>query len=175
MKSMLAFLIALGLAAPAFANPIPPCALVVDPDKAGTNVRDAPSGRIVDVIPYASAGSPDKSKMRRHVTLLSSEGKWLKVRYSGGEGYVHQSMLGICVESPDKGTPAALLAAPRSGSKPIGRIGYGTRARPLAFTIQNGSDTYLNIEILEGPLKGSKGWLNAWDAESNPYGGCWQR
>ena len=156
MKNMLAFPIALGLATPAFASPIPPCALVAGPDKAVTNVRDAPSGRIAGAIPYVSAGSPDKSKMRRHVALLSSEGKRLKVRYSGGEDYVRQSMLGICVESPDKEPPATLLATPRSGSKPIGRIGCGTRARPLAFTIQNGSDTSLNVEILEGPLKGAR-------------------
>ncbi len=118
MKNMLAFLIALGLATPAFASPIPPCALVAGPDKAVTNVRDAPSGRIAGAIPYVSAGSPDKSKMRRHVALLSSEGKRLKVRYSGGEDYVHQSMLGICVESPDKGPPPRSSRHPAPAASP---------------------------------------------------------
>ena len=88
MKKLAALLFVLGLAVPAFADADTPRVLVVDPDRAGTNVRDAPSGSVIDVIPYASPGSPDSVKERRVVRLLANEGKWFKVAYDGGEGYV---------------------------------------------------------------------------------------
>ena len=103
MKKLAALLLVLGLATPAFADA--PRVLVVDTDRAGTNVRDAPAGKIVDVIPYASPTSPDSVKERRVVTLLANEGKWFKVAYSGGEGYVHQSMLGVCTSATEDGDP----------------------------------------------------------------------
>ncbi|MBO4296641.1 MAG: hypothetical protein J5863_07780, partial [Desulfovibrio sp.] len=77
MKKLAALLLVLGMAAPAFADH--PWVLVVDPDRAGTNVRDAPSGRVIDVIPYASPSSPQSVKRRRMVTVLANEGKWFKV------------------------------------------------------------------------------------------------
>ena len=171
MKKLLAVLFALGLAAPAFAGQ--PGVLVVDPDKAGTNVRDAPSGRVLDIIPYASASSPDSVKERRVVNLLANEGKWFKVAYSGGEGYVHQSMLGVCTSATEDGDPV-LLKAPRDNARSMGRVADGTRARPLAFFMQN-DVAYLNVEILEGPRKGTTGWLPEQSFTANPYSSCWRR
>ncbi|MBR4747578.1 MAG: SH3 domain-containing protein [Desulfovibrio sp.] len=171
MKKLLAVLFALGLAAPAFAGQ--PGVLVVDPDKAGTNVRDAPSGRVLDVIPYASASSPDSVKERRVVTLLANEGKWFKVAYSGGEGYVHQSMLGVCTSATEDGDPV-LLKAPRDNARSLGRVADGTRARPLSFFMQD-DVAYLNVEILEGPRKGTTGWLPEQAFAANPYASCWRR
>ena len=171
MKKVLAVLFALGLAAPAFAGQ--PGVLVVDPDKAGTNVRDAPSGRVLDIIPYASASSPDSVKERRVVTLLTNEGKWFKVAYSGGEGYVHQSMLGVCTSATEDGDPV-LHKAPRYDAASMGRVADGTRARPLAFFMQNGT-AFLDVEILEGPRKGTTGWLPEQAFSANPYASCWRR
>ncbi|MCR5257339.1 MAG: hypothetical protein K6E40_04185 [Desulfovibrio sp.] len=171
MKKLLFVLFALGLAAPAFAGQ--PSVLVVDPDKAGTNVRDAPSGRVLDIIPYASANSPDNVKERRVVTLRSNEGKWLKVSYSGGEGYVHQSMLGVCTSATEDGDPV-LLKAPRFDAASKGRVADGMRARPLAFFMQNDT-AFLNVEILEGPRKGTTGWLPEQSFTANPYSSCWRR
>ena len=171
MKKLLAVLFALGLAAPAFAGQ--PEVLVVDPDKAGTNVRDAPSGRVLDIIPYASASSPDSVKERRVVRLLTNEGKWFKVAYSGGEGYVHQSMLGVCTSATEDGDPV-LHKAPRFDAAGMGRVADGTRARPLAFFMQNDA-AFLNVEILEGPRKGTTGWLPEQAFSANPYSSCWRR
>ena len=171
MKKLAALLLVLGLAAPAFAGQ--PRVLVVDPDRAGTNVRDATSGSVIDVIPYASPSSPDSVKERRVVRLLANEGKWFKVAYSGGEGYVHQSMLGVCTSATEDGDPV-LLKAPRDNARSMGRVADGTRARPLAFFMQN-DVAYLNVEILEGPRKGAPGWLPEQAFSANPYASCWRR
>ena len=177
MKKLAALLLVLGLAAPAFAGQ--PRVLVVDPDRAGTNVRDAPSGSVIDVIPYASPSSPASVKERRVVRLLANEGKWFKVAYDGGQSYVHQSMLGVCVTATEDGD-SRLLAAPRDGAKAIGgRIASHTRARPISFSVQESEGVYLYVEILEGPRKGAAGWLieNAFLAipsEEN-LNSCWRR
>ena len=172
MKKLAALLLALGLAVPALAGQ--PRVLVVDPDRAGTNVRDAPSGRVIDVIPYASPGSPASVKERRVVRLLANEGKWFKVAYDGGQGYVHQSMLGVCTTATEDGNPV-LFKAPRDGAKSMGRIAAGTRARPLAFFVAEDGADWLNVEILEGPRKGATGWLSNGSFFANPYESCWNR
>ncbi len=172
MKKLLAVMFALGLAAPAFAGQ--PGVLVVDPDKAGTNVRDAPSGRIVDVIPYASPNSPDSVKERRVVTLLAGEGGWFKVAYEGGEGYVHRSMLGVCTGLTEDGDPL-LFKSYTSGAGNTGRVAEGTRARPLVFFVDDRGEAWLNVEILEGPRKGTTGWLPEQAFSANPYASCWRR
>ena len=172
MKRLIAALFALALAAPAFAEQ--PSALVIDPDKAGTNVRDAPSGRVVDVIPYASATSPDAVKQRRVVKLLSNEGKWFKVAYSGGEGYLHQSTLGVCVTSTEEGD-APLRKSPGWDAAVLGYVPDDTLARPLAFFMKD-DDPFLNVEILEGPRKGMTGWIVSAYYTVNPdYGRCFRR
>ena len=119
MKKLAALLLVLGLAAPAFAGQ--PRVLVVDPDRAGTNVRDAPSGSVIDVIPYASPSSPDSVKERRVVRLLANEGKWFKVAYDGGQGYVHQSMLGVFASGTEDGNPV-LFKAPSQDAMNKGRM-----------------------------------------------------
>ena len=132
MKKLASLLLVLGLAAPALAGQ--PRVLVVDPDRAGTNVRDATSGSVIDVIPYASPSSPDSVKERRVVRLLANEGKWFKVAYEGGEGYVHQSMLGVCTGLTEDGNPV-LSKSPAFDSGHTGRVAEGIRARPLAFFV----------------------------------------
>ncbi|MBQ1845161.1 MAG: SH3 domain-containing protein [Desulfovibrio sp.] len=176
MKKLAALLLVLGLAAPAFAGQ--PRVLVVDPDRAGTNVRDAPSGSVIDVIPYASPSSPDSVKERRVVRLLANEGKWFKVAYDGGQGYVHQSMLGVFASGTEDGNPV-LFKAPSQDAMNKGRIADGTRARPLAFFVEEGGRAWLKVEILEVPRKGAAGWLieNAFLAipsEEN-LNSCWRR
>ena len=128
---------------------------------------------LLDIIPYASANSPDNVKERRVVNLRSNEGKWFKVSYSGGEGYVHQSMLGVCTSATEDGDPV-LLKAPRFDAASKGRVADGMRARPLAFFMQNDT-AFLNVEILEGPRKGTTGWLPEQSFTANPYSSCWRR
>ena len=179
MKHLTALLpvlvLGLGLAVPALAGM--PRALVVDPDRAGTNVRDAPSGRIVDVIPYASPNSPDSVKERRVVTLLAGEGGWFKVAYEGGEGYVHRSMLGVCTALTEEGDPV-LFKSYTSGAGNTGRVAEGTRARPLVFFVDDTGEAWLNVEILEGPRRGATGWLREATFLAIPYEddlNCWRR
>ena len=175
MKQLAALLLVLGLAAPACAGQ--PWVLVVDPDRAGTNVRDAPSGSVIDVIPYASPGSPASVKERRVVRLLANEGKWFKVAYDGDEGYVHQSMLGVCASGTEDGNPV-LFKAPSQDAMSKGRIADGTRARPLAFFVEDGGRAWLKVEILEGPSKGAAGWLIEKTFLAVPYEedlNCWRR
>lgn len=93
-------------------------ALVIDRDVKGTNVREKPSGKIVDVIPYASPDASDELLEKRVVAITGQSGAWFSVVYAGGKrGWMHRSVLGFCAASSEDGK-AALDTAPHSLQEP---------------------------------------------------------
>ena len=52
--------------------------LVVDKDSKGTNVREAPDGKVTHVIPYG--GKTDAAIEMRLVTVTGRDGQWFHVR-----------------------------------------------------------------------------------------------
>ena len=69
-------------------------ALVIDRDVKGANVRNGPSGRVINVIPFAPPDATDELLERRVVTIVGQEGKWFLVEYDGDKkGWMHGSVL----------------------------------------------------------------------------------
>ena len=96
-------------------------ALVIDRDVKGANVRNGPSGRVINVIPFAPPDATDELLERRVVTIVGQEGKWFLVEYDGDKkGWMHGSVLGFCAASTEDGK-AKLKAAPHSLLK-AGRV-----------------------------------------------------
>ena len=86
-------------------------ALVIDRDVKGANVRNGPSGRVINVIPFAPPDATDELLERRVVTIVGQEGKWFLVEYDGyKKGWMHGSVLGFCAASTEDGK-AKLKAA----------------------------------------------------------------
>jgi len=71
--------------------------LVIDKDPQGTNVRNAPSGKIVHVIAHGN----------RRVVMIhgSSQRGWFKVVADGVSGWMHGSVLGTCAAPTEDGDP----------------------------------------------------------------------
>ena len=70
----------------------------------GTNVREAPDGKVTHVIPYG--GKTDAAIEMRLVTVTGRDGQWFHVRLADqSTGWMHASVLGSCASSTEDGEP----------------------------------------------------------------------
>ncbi len=100
--------------------------LVTDRDRAGTNVRSAPSGRKTQVIPLRSADEV------RTVVLSGNAGKgWFELAPGGlaERGWMHGSVLGICTGGRAKGGVSVHIEP--SADAPALKIRSGLPLSPL--------------------------------------------
>lgn len=173
MPFLLALLLALH--APAFAGEL--SALVIDRDTNGTNVRDRPAGRIIDVIPYAPRNAADALLERRVVTIVRQKGTWLLVEYDGSRtGWMHRSVLGFCaVPSEDGG--AVLKSAPhplQDAGSPVARVPDNARL-VLAGDIDLKTEPgWARVEYVDARGRRISGWLSEQNLSANPYNDCWR-
>jgi len=121
--------------------------LIVDKDPKGTNVRDAPGGKVVKVVPFVSVESP------RTVTVDGKSGEWFHVRADGEEGWMHRSVLGLCSGGTEDGDPS-LAKGPSydSGQGPF--IPYGTPVGLLDM-----KNEWLKLEYVDARGDVVVGWL----------------
>ena len=122
-------------AAPCLAEVSAVPVLVSDADPAGTNLRAAPSGDVLAVLPF-SAGP-------RIVRVVESKKGWFRVQpfpIEEGEiegastvpagGWMHGSVLALCACASEDGDPW-LYAAPRWNADSDIKVPEGTPLRPL--------------------------------------------
>lgn len=87
---------------------------VIDTDPKGTNVRDAPKGKIIHVIPFNAADDSD-----RVVWVVGQDKDWFKVELEDGSaGWMHTSVLGLRGGATEDG-PCDLLSAADYKSKVV--------------------------------------------------------
>ena len=114
-------------------SPVP--ALVSDADKAGTNLRSAPSGEVLGVLPFSPAP--------RLVLVLDSQKGWFRVRpfpvaeyeLEGAstvpaEGWMHGSVLALCPCPSEDGDPW-LYRAPNWQAETDVQLPGASPLRPL--------------------------------------------
>lgn len=114
-------------------SPVP--ALVSDADPAGTNLRSAPSGEVLGVMPFSSGP--------RIVQILESKKGWFKVRpfpmeeyeVEGAatvpaEGWMHGSVLALCPCASEDGDPWLYVSPTWRADTDI-QIPAGSPLRPL--------------------------------------------
>jgi len=121
--------------------------LIVDKDTHGTNIRDAPGGTIVEVIPFTSA------KEKRPATIYRSSAGWLETEYKGTTGWIHHNVLGICATGTEDGDPV-LSQSPTNDSTAVTRIPAGA---PLI--VLDMFDAWLQVQYLDSKGDIVVGWI----------------
>lgn len=99
--------------------------LVVDKDIKGTNLRDAPSGKVVKVI-------PSQGNTPRMVHASEQTDGWFKVEAMGTEGWMHGSVLGTCAVPTEDGDPV-LSKAPTYDAPPVASLPSFAPVQPTGF------------------------------------------
>ena len=141
--------------------------LVVDKDSKGTNVREAPDGKVTHVIPYG--GKTDAAIEMRRVTVTGQDGQWFHVRLADkSTGWMHASVLGSCASSTEDGEPY-MYAQPDDSSPTVARLKEGTRLRLLELGQAQG---WYKVETASGAKK--SGWMMRHTLVPNPYNTCWK-
>lgn len=120
--------------------------LVVDKDPKGTNVRDAPSGRVITVIPFDAGDGP------RLVRVTGRSGPWFHVATDGTEGWMHGSVLGLCAVATEDGDPG--LSIDTTGTPSGIRIPAGA---PLGLLGMH--KEWLRVRYLDAKGNAHDGWL----------------
>ena len=118
--------------------------LVVDKDVHGTNIRDTPGGKIIDVMPYSAM---------RLVSISDSQKGWFKVQADGHAGWMHNSVLGLCVSAAEDKDPD-LNKKPDDMSPSLVRIPDDAPVQPLAL-----QGHWLKVKYVDAKGKTYEGWL----------------
>lgn len=122
-------------------------AMVVDWDAQGTNMRDAPSGNVINVIPFKG------KKQVRMVTIQAQSKGWFSVMFDGHKGWMHGSVLGTCASATEDGDPA-LCKEPDNSSPTTGTIPAGA---PVTLLDMHGY--WLKVRYTDATGKKHDGWL----------------
>lgn len=165
-----------GIQAPLVSNAMPyesmPVqALITDSDRMGTNVRDAPSGKIIATIPFPVNNElPDDEKLtRRVVTLLEERKGWFKVLYYGDkQGWMHKSVLGAYACATEDGD-ARLKANPDYKAPTVAILPTDTPLRLLSVR-----GAWLKVSCTTKTGRNVSGWLPPECVWANPYRHKWR-
>lgn len=140
--------------------------LVIDADPKGTNVREAPGGAVVKVLPGVP-GTDEEMEMRR-VTVMKRNGQWFHVRLADEfSGWMHVSVLGSCASATEDGDPP-IYEEPDETSAQLARVPDGTRLRLLDVR-----GLWAKMEYTAAPGKKQAGWIMEQALFSNPHNSCW--
>ncbi|GBC62788.1 hypothetical protein DENIS_3765 [Desulfonema ishimotonii] len=132
---------------PVQAQDFSPRVLVIDKDSNGTNVRDAPSGKVVHVIPYAGDGGV------RIVSVSAASKGWFRVEADGISGWMHGSVLGLCAAPTEDGAPVLHREA-NYQNPPLMRIPTNS---PVSLLDLRGR--WLRVRYVDSEGKRHDGWL----------------
>lgn len=121
--------------------------MVVDWDARGTNMRDAPAGKVIKVIPFESR---DRVRM---VTIQDHSKGWFRVEFDGKTGWMHGSVLGTCADPTEDGDPA-LCGEPDNSGRVSEKIPSGA---PVTLLDMHGS--WLKVRYTDPKGKRHDGWL----------------
>ena len=150
---------------------MPVQALITDSNRMGTNVRDAPSGRIIATIPFPVNNElPDDEKLtRRVVTLLEERKGWFKVLYYGDkQGWMHKSVLGAYACATEDGD-ARLKANPDYNAPKVAILPTDTPLRLLSVR-----GAWLKVSCTTKTGRNVSGWLPPECVWANPYRHEWR-
>lgn len=151
-------------------------ALVIDRDVKGANVRDSPSGRVINVIPFAPPNAADALLDRHVVTIIGQKGKWFLVKYDRDKkGWMHGSILGFCATSTEDG-PAVLDSEPHSlleQGRNVASIPDYARLMLLGVDLAT-EPGWAMVEYVDPHGRRISGWLSRQNLFANPYNACWR-
>ncbi len=120
--------------------------LIVDKDIKGTNLRDAPSGKILRTIPF-------QRNTPRMVHASGEAEGWFKVDAMGSEGWMHGSVLGTCAVPTEDGDPV-LSKGPAYDAPAVATLPSFAPVQPTGF-----QGEWLKVYYPDGKKASSDGWL----------------
>ena len=128
-------------------------AKIIDKDPKGTNLRDAPSGKVVYTVPF----KPEDELEREAVAIRGKKGQWFEVELeSGKSGWMHSSVLGLRGGATEDG-PCTLMQSPSEKAKAVIKPKEDAVLQLLDYSAEKG----LWIKVRYTDAKGVKhdGWV----------------
>lgn len=126
-------------------------AVIIDKDPKGTNLRDAPKGKVVYTIPLKP-----KNEMERFAEVYEQRGEWFRVTIAEGEraGWLHNSVLGLRGGATEDG-PCSLHKTPSYDAAVVFKP---KKAVPLQLIGIN-PDHWLQVRYTDGKGTRFEGWV----------------
>jgi uncharacterized protein YecT (DUF1311 family) len=138
-------------------------AYIIDPDPKGTNVRNAPKGKIITTLPYR----PDDPEIIT-VKVTGHKNKWLSVvLHDGRKGWIFGELVGVSLRNYDPGSVTALRTRPDPDAPAVGDI-FGDEE----VSIIGGEGKWALVQYRHPKGHVLTGWLDPVKQCPNPYSTC---
>lgn len=138
-------------------------AYIIDPDPKGTNVRSAPGGAVIAVLPHR----PENSDIIT-VKVTGHKKGWLSViLHDGKKGWIFGKMLGMSLRNYAPDSVTSLRCRPDGDSPSLGDI---FRDDEVALLGGEGEWALVEYTLPDGGV--ITGWLDPMKQCANPYSTC---
>ena len=138
-------------------------AYIIDPDPRGTNVRDAPDGRIIRTLPHRPA---DPSVITVKVT--GHRDRWLSVTlHDGAPGWIFSGLVGMSLRNYAPGAMAVLRVRPGRDAPSVGEISGDEEV-----TVIGGEGKWALVRNGDTGRDLLTGWLEPEKQCGSPYTTC---
>ena len=138
-------------------------AYIIDPDPKGTNVRDAPGGKIVVTLPHR----PDDPALIT-VSVTGYKNKWLSVvLHDGTRGWIFGELVGVSLRNYEPGAVTALRTRPDPNAPATGDI-FGDEE----VSIIAGEGKWALVQYRHPKGHMLTGWLDPVKQCAYPYTTC---
>ncbi len=130
-------------------------AQVIDTDPKGTNMRDAPKGKVVYTIPLKP-----KDEMERVVNVHEQQGEWFRVTTDADAphgGWMHSSVLGLMGGATEDG-PCPLMKTPSEKGGTVIKPKEGAVLQLLGIT-GAGNDAWFKVRYTDAKGVKHDGWV----------------
>ena len=129
-------------------------AKIIDVDPMGTNMRDAPKGKIIYNVPLHP-----KDDLERLVDVHEQRGDWFRVTNAGNgrSGWMHSSVLGLRGGAAEDG-PCPLKRSPSEESATIATPAEGAVLQLLGFTDAR-DGVWIKVRFKDAKGAAYEGWV----------------
>lgn len=128
-------------------------AQIIDKDPKGTNLRDAPKGKVI----YTVALKP-KDESERVVSVLGQQGEWFQVTLGESEhtGWMHSSVLGVNGTAEDGYCP--LKKIPNEGAPVVIKPKEGAVLQLIGFS-EAPDGVWIMVRYTDAKGAKHEGWI----------------
>jgi hypothetical protein len=126
---------------------------IIDKDPKGTNLRNAPSGKVVYTVPF----KPKDELERDSVAIRGKKGQWFEVELEGGKsGWMHSSVLGLRGGATEDG-PCTLMQSPSEKAKAVITPGGDAVLQLLDYTTEK--EFWIKVRYTNAKGVKHDGWV----------------
>jgi len=126
---------------------------IIDKDPKGTNLRDAPSGKVIYTVPF----KPENELERATVVIQGKKGQWFKVELDDGKsGWMHSSVLGLRSGATEDG-PCTLRQSPSEKARAVIRPGEDAVLQLIDYTTEK--EFWIKVRHTDAKGVQHDGWV----------------